>query len=33
MKLNQSADILVFKKAQNMHHKTTLMGKKLKKNL
>ena len=28
MKLNQFADVLVFRKAENMHNKTTLMGKK-----
>ena len=31
MKLNQFADVLVFKKALNMHHKTTLMGRNEKK--
>ena len=28
MKLNQFADVLVFKKVKIMYHKTTLMGKK-----
>ena len=31
MKLNQFADVLVFKKPLNMHHKTTLKRKKRKK--
>ena len=33
MKLKQFADVLVVKKALNVHQETTLMGKKRKKNI